>query len=125
MLYKKFWLVGFLFDFQANICLFSGPEKRSRVLMEEERNVVAYHESGHALVGWLLEHTDALLKVIFSDEQKRIIIFSGNNYSEDKRRSWIRAILVEGAFSLQQRRGLIFRSELANKFYCSCSIGCA
>ena len=28
-----------------------------------EKRVVAYHESGHALVGWLLEHTDALLKV--------------------------------------------------------------
>ena len=24
---------------------------------------MAYHESGHALIGWLLEHTDALLKV--------------------------------------------------------------
>lgn len=29
----------------------------------QEKRVVAYHESGHALVGWLLEHTDALLKV--------------------------------------------------------------
>lgn len=41
-----------------------GPEKRSKVMVEEERQIVAYHESGHALVGWLLEHTDALLKVI-------------------------------------------------------------
>nr|XP_053653569.1 paraplegin-like [Cherax quadricarinatus] len=32
-------------------------------LSPEERRVVAYHESGHALLGWLLEHTDALLKV--------------------------------------------------------------
>jgi len=41
----------------------AGPEKRSRTLVKEERETVAYHESGHALVGWLLEHTDALLKV--------------------------------------------------------------
>uniref|UniRef100_A0A915ADX5 Paraplegin n=1 Tax=Parascaris univalens TaxID=6257 RepID=A0A915ADX5_PARUN len=41
----------------------AGAEKRSRTLIEEEREIVAYHESGHVLVGWLLEHTDALLKV--------------------------------------------------------------
>ncbi|VDK58851.1 unnamed protein product [Cylicostephanus goldi] len=41
----------------------TGAEKRSRSLVEEEREVVAYHEAGHALVGWLLKHTDALLKV--------------------------------------------------------------
>jgi len=41
----------------------AGPEKKTQVLGIQEKNVVAYHESGHALVGWLLEHTDALLKV--------------------------------------------------------------
>jgi len=41
----------------------AGPEKKTSVLNPIEKNVVAYHESGHALVGWLLEHTDALLKV--------------------------------------------------------------
>ena len=40
-----------------------GAEKITQVLSPEERKVVAYHESGHALMGWLLEHTDALLKV--------------------------------------------------------------
>ncbi|CAG0895619.1 unnamed protein product [Darwinula stevensoni] len=40
-----------------------GTEKRSSVMSPGEKRVVAYHESGHALVGWLLEHTDALLKV--------------------------------------------------------------
>lgn len=29
----------------------------------EEKRMVAYHEAGHALVGWLLKHTDTLLKV--------------------------------------------------------------
>ncbi|XP_071823950.1 mitochondrial inner membrane m-AAA protease component paraplegin-like isoform X3 [Apostichopus japonicus] len=41
----------------------AGAEKTSSVLSKEERKVVAYHESGHALTGWLLEHTDALLKI--------------------------------------------------------------
>ena len=41
----------------------AGPEKKTKMLSPQERKVVAYHESGHALVGWMLEHTDALLKV--------------------------------------------------------------
>lgn len=43
--------------------LVGGTEKRSQVISPEEKEVVAYHESGHALVGWLLPHTNALLKV--------------------------------------------------------------
>lgn len=43
--------------------LVGGTEKRSQVISPEEKQIVAYHESGHALVGWLLPHTDALLKV--------------------------------------------------------------
>merc|ERR1719220_1060460 len=41
----------------------AGPEKKTKMLSAEERMTVAYHESGHALVGWMLQHTDALLKV--------------------------------------------------------------
>jgi spastic paraplegia protein 7 len=41
----------------------AGPEKKTNVLRPAEKRVVAYHESGHAIVGWMLEHTDALLKV--------------------------------------------------------------
>ena len=40
-----------------------GTEKRSHVMSPREKKVVAYHESGHALVGWMLRYTDALLKV--------------------------------------------------------------
>ncbi|KAF7273513.1 hypothetical protein GWI33_013781 [Rhynchophorus ferrugineus] len=43
--------------------LVGGTEKRSHSMSPQEKRVVAYHESGHALVGWMLEHTDALLKV--------------------------------------------------------------
>ncbi len=41
----------------------AGMEKRGGVVSPEERKVTAYHEAGHALVGWLLEHTDPVLKV--------------------------------------------------------------
>lgn len=40
-----------------------GTEKRTHAMSPGERKTVAYHEAGHALVGWLLKHTDALLKI--------------------------------------------------------------
>lgn len=43
--------------------LVGGTEKRSHALSPVERKVIAYHESGHALVGWLLPNSDVLLKV--------------------------------------------------------------
>lgn len=41
----------------------AGMEKKSHVMTPEEREVVAYHEAGHVLVGWMLKHTDPVLKV--------------------------------------------------------------
>ncbi|XP_047310127.1 ATP-dependent zinc metalloprotease FTSH 10, mitochondrial-like [Impatiens glandulifera] len=40
-----------------------GLEKRNKVISQLERRTVAYHESGHAVVGWFLEHAEPLLKV--------------------------------------------------------------
>jgi cell division protease FtsH len=41
----------------------AGPEKKTRLLSEEERKITAYHELGHALVGHHLEHTDEVHKI--------------------------------------------------------------
>lgn len=41
----------------------SGLEKKTQVLQPEEKKTVAYHEAGHAVAGWYLEHADPLLKV--------------------------------------------------------------
>lgn len=40
-----------------------GMEKKTQVLLPEEKKTVAYHEAGHAVAGWYLEHADPLLKV--------------------------------------------------------------
>lgn len=40
-----------------------GLERKSMVLNPEEKKTVAYHEAGHAICGWFLEHADPLLKV--------------------------------------------------------------
>lgn len=41
----------------------AGLEKKSMVIQPEEKKVIAYHEAGHAVVGWFLEHADPLMKV--------------------------------------------------------------
>jgi cell division protease FtsH len=40
-----------------------GPERRSRVLSEKEKNIIAYHEAGHALVATSLKNADPVHKV--------------------------------------------------------------
>ena len=41
----------------------AGPERKSRIITERERRVIAYHESGHALVGHVLENSDPIHKI--------------------------------------------------------------
>ncbi|NGZ78145.1 ATP-dependent zinc metalloprotease FtsH [Saccharibacillus alkalitolerans] len=40
-----------------------GTEKKSRVISEREKRIVAYHEAGHTIVGYFLEHADMVHKV--------------------------------------------------------------
>nr|MCU0510597.1 cell division protein FtsH [Anaerolineae bacterium] len=41
----------------------AGPERRSRIISEEEKLIVAYHEAGHALVMKMLPHSDPVHKI--------------------------------------------------------------
>jgi cell division protease FtsH len=41
----------------------AGPERKGRVMTDEEKRTIAYHESGHALVGHLLPHADPVHKI--------------------------------------------------------------
>ncbi len=41
----------------------AGPEKKNKVISDREKEMVAYHEAGHALVGYLLPHADPPYKV--------------------------------------------------------------
>src|SRR6476620_4357268 len=40
-----------------------GLEKKNKIISPDEKKIVAYHESGHAVAGWFLEHADPLVKV--------------------------------------------------------------
>ncbi|WP_035757649.1 ATP-dependent zinc metalloprotease FtsH [Hugenholtzia roseola] len=51
-------------DFESAIDrVIGGLEKKNKIISPEEKEIVAYHEAGHAVVGWFLEHTDPLVKV--------------------------------------------------------------
>lgn len=51
-------------DFQDAIDrVIGGLEKKSKIISPNEKKIVAYHEAGHAITGWFLEHAHPLVKV--------------------------------------------------------------
>jgi AFG3 family protein len=51
-------------DFQDAVDrVIGGLEKKNKIISPEEKQIVAYHEAGHAVAGWFLEHADPLVKV--------------------------------------------------------------
>lgn len=58
---KKFVeMIDFLDSIEKVI---AGLERKNKLISADERKVVAYHEAGHAVAGWFLEHTDPVMKV--------------------------------------------------------------
>ena len=43
--------------------IIGGLEKKNKIITAEEKSTIAYHESGHAMISWLLEHASPLVKV--------------------------------------------------------------
>ena len=53
-----------MIDFESAIDrVIGGLEKKNKIISPEEKKIVAYHEAGHAVAGWFLEHADPLVKV--------------------------------------------------------------
>lgn len=51
-------------DFQDAVDrVIGGLEKKSKIISPDEKRIIAYHEAGHAICGWYLEHAYPLLKV--------------------------------------------------------------
>jgi cell division protease FtsH len=51
-------------DFQDAIDrVIGGLEKKNKIISPDEKEIIAYHEAGHAICGWYLEHAYPLLKV--------------------------------------------------------------
>ena len=43
--------------------IIGGLEKKNKIIKEEEKRTIAWHEAGHATVSWMLEHANPLVKV--------------------------------------------------------------
>merc|ERR1712037_199805 len=54
----------------------AGMEKKTNVLSPEEKKTVAYHEAGHAVAGWFLEHSNPLLKITVIPRSKGSLGFA-------------------------------------------------
>jgi AFG3 family protein len=50
-------------DFEKATDRVIGGLESNKIMSKEERRIVAYHEAGHAVAGWFLQHADPLLKV--------------------------------------------------------------
>jgi AFG3 family protein len=51
-------------DFQDAVDrVIGGLEKKNKIISPAEKEIIAYHEAGHAICGWYLEHADPLVKV--------------------------------------------------------------
>ena len=53
-----------MFEIEAAIeRIIAGPEKKTRVISEKEKRIIAYHEAGHALLAYILPNTDPVYKI--------------------------------------------------------------
>ena len=60
---------------EATERVMAGIEKK-QIMTPEERKTVAYHECGHAVAGWFLEHADPLLKITIIPRSKGSLGFA-------------------------------------------------
>src|SRR5271166_6448069 len=72
-------------DFEAAIeRVIAGSEKRSRVMNEQERTTVAYHESGHALVAELVPHGEPVSKISIVPHSRGALGYTLQMPTEDR-----------------------------------------
>ena len=72
-------------DFEAAIeRVIAGSEKKSRVMNEQERTTVAYHESGHALVAELVPHGEPVSKISIVPHSRGALGYTIQTPTEDR-----------------------------------------
>jgi len=80
----------------------AGPQRKSRIMSDDERRVTAYHEAGHALVAYALPHTDPVHKVTIMP-RGRALGYTMVLPDEDKYSTTRNQLLDQLAYSLGGR----------------------
>jgi len=74
-----------MLDFNASVDrVIAGPERKSRIMNEQVRERVAYHEVGHAVVGELLPHADPVHKITILPRGRAALGMTMRLPTEDK-----------------------------------------
>ena len=63
-------------EFESAIERVIGGLEKKTIMTKEEKKVIAYHEAGHAVAGWFLEHANPLLKVTIIPRSKGSLGFA-------------------------------------------------
>ncbi len=81
-------------DFERAIDrVIGGLEKKNKIISPEERRTIAFHEAGHAITGWFLEHADPMVKV--SIVPRGLAALGYAQYLPDERYLYTREVLLD------------------------------
>ena len=87
----------------------AGPERKGRVMNEDTRKTIAYHESGHALVGHTLEHADPVHKISIIS-RGRALGYTMSIPDEDK--------VLNSLSEMRDQLAVLFGGRVAEEIYC-------
>ena len=87
----------------------AGPEKKGRVLNDKTKHTIAYHESGHALVGHTLEHADPVHKISII-ARGRALGYTMSIPDEDK--------VLNSRSEIRDQLAVMMGGRVAEEIYC-------
>lgn len=87
----------------------AGPERKGRVMNEQTKRIIAYHESGHALVGHTLEHADPVHKISIIS-RGRALGYTLSLPSEDK--------VLNSTREMYDELAVLLGGRVAEEIYC-------
>ena len=86
-----------------------GPEKKTFRLMDDERRQVAYHESGHAIISYFFEHTQAPIKVSIMPRGASALGFSQSDSKDTK---------LYSRSELKDKMAVLLGGRIAEEIFC-------